>query len=169
LAESASYTWDGGGADNRWGTPANWNPDLATAADLMDADLTFDATAGSAGGSAATPAIANNDRTDLRINALVFSGFPAASTGWTLTGNRFTNGAGGITVSASTVGKFVVVSNPVTFSASQPWTGSTNSPIELAGNLAADASVLQLAGLTRRPRISSSSSAISCPLTCRRD
>lgn len=46
-AGAATYTWDGEGGDNNWGTLNNWNPNLPGVADLTSADLVFHTTAGS--------------------------------------------------------------------------------------------------------------------------
>ncbi len=138
---AAAYTWDGGGANNNWGTPANWSPDLSAAGDLSGADLTFNTTAGSAGGSASAPAITVNDQSGLRINSLAFSGYPTPSKGWRINGNAFALNAGGINVSANVSGSGVTITNGLTLSASQSWKGVASSTLVLSGNLTAAAGV----------------------------
>ncbi len=161
-ARGASYTWDGGGGDNNWGTLANWNPDLTGVGDLTGADLTFGTTAGSAGGSASTPAAANNDQSGLVINSLTVSGFVTTPTGWALTGNAFTispaSSAVGITISGSTSGKSVIISNTVVIGAAQTWTGSANSPLIVYGNLSGSANITLASTTADRVRLAGSNS-----------
>lgn len=139
--QASTFTWDGGGGDNSWGTLANWNPDLTSAGDLSGASLVFHTTAGSAGGSATTPAQTVNNLSGLALAGLTFSGFPSTSTGWTLSGTAFTLHAGGITVSGSTTGKSVQIENALAIGSAQTWTGSANSPLTLSGNLSGSANV----------------------------
>jgi hypothetical protein len=45
-SQAASVTWDGGGVNNNWNTPNNWNPN---AIPVAGDDVTFD---GAGGGNA---------------------------------------------------------------------------------------------------------------------
>ena len=41
---AATYTWDGGGADNNWSTGANWNPDGSVPVSASDTLVQLDGT-----------------------------------------------------------------------------------------------------------------------------
>ena len=72
----AARVWDGGGADDRWTTAANWVGDIAP---VVNDDLTFQAVA--------ARKFNQNDFVGQTFNSLSFSG-----TGYSIVGNQFTLG-----------------------------------------------------------------------------
>src|SRR5262249_45683992 len=75
-ALAASFTWDGGGANNNWNTAANWNPDGVPVA---NDSLSFDGVIRTASN--------NNLPAATQINALSFN---ATAGAFTLAGNSIT-------------------------------------------------------------------------------
>ena len=75
----AANTWDGGGANDQWGTPANWDENLVPG---FPAALTF------AGTKRLTP---NNDLSGVTVNGLTFD---AGAEAFTLGGNPPSRKAG---------------------------------------------------------------------------
>ncbi len=89
-APGAVFTWDGGGGDSNWLTPANWNPDGAPAADGTSS-LIF-------AGNARTAA-ANNFTADTLFTGITFANnnTTGKTAGFTLSGNRITLGGNVVT------------------------------------------------------------------------
>jgi len=79
------FSWDGGGGDNNWLTPANWNPDGAPAADGTSSLIFV--------GNTRTAA-ANNFAADTLFTGITFANNNTAgkTAGFTLSGNRITLG-----------------------------------------------------------------------------
>lgn len=93
-AHATTFTWDGGGTDSRWTTPANWNTDTVPDSDGTAA-LSF---------AGATRAITTNDFTaDTLFAGLTFANTTSGLAAFTLTGNRLILG-GTITTVQSTSG-----------------------------------------------------------------
>lgn len=85
-AFSTVRTWDGGGADANWSTPANWVGDVAP---QTNDDLVFPAVA--------TQFTANNNMVFLsNFNSITIDGT------YTLSGNAFRIGAGGLIITSGT-------------------------------------------------------------------
>ena len=110
LASATTYTWDGGGGDNNWQTPGNWNPDVAPAAGTTS-DLIF---AGS------TRLTASNDFTALSDFGSLSFGSGAGA--FVLGGNSITLN-GNITNSSSNLQTITLA----TALASGPHTVTTNA------------------------------------------
>ena len=82
-------TWDGGGANNNWSTPLNWDDNLVPA---FPVPLSF------GGGTRLAP---GNDLSNLNVNGITF---PAGAGAFTLSGNGIA--LGGATV--ATLGAMLV-------------------------------------------------------------
>lgn len=96
-AMASTKTWTGGGGNNLWSNPANWDPGTAP---VNGDDLVF--------GSPST----TNDIANLSLNSIsVTAGSP------TLSGNTVSLGAGGLTSSGATA----TISLNVTLTGSQTW------------------------------------------------
>ena len=121
---AAVRTWDGGGADANWLTPANWLGDVAP--DPND-DLVFPQTSAQFVTNNNFPSLANFTSVSIAGN-------------YTINGSSFRIGAGGLTVTGTTVtiNAFLNLSASATFSAA---TGTTttiavltaNSPLRIEG------------------------------------
>jgi autotransporter-associated beta strand protein len=121
-AAAATFTWDGGGADNNWQTAANWNPDGAPASD-GSASLAFSGT---------TRTAANNNFTA----DTVFAGITLANdyssgktAAFTLSGNRIVLGGNltgaNLTVDGTitdTISLPILLNGTRTFAVNQPST-----------------------------------------------
>lgn len=122
---SAIRTWDGGGADSNWLTGANWVGDVAP--DLND-DLVF-------------PATSAQFTTNNNFGSLAnFSSISIAGN-YTINGSSFRIGAGGLTVTGTTVtiNAFTSLSASATFSAAAGTTTTiatvaANSPLRIDGD-----------------------------------
>src|SRR5256885_1746156 len=79
-ASAATRTWTGGGADNNWGTAANWGGTFPVAGD----DLVFPS-------GAARLSNTNNIAAGTSFNSITISG-----SGYTLAGNSITLGVGNL-------------------------------------------------------------------------
>ncbi len=118
---AATVTWDGGGSTNNMTEAANWAGDVAPVA---DDDLVFPLNV--------TKFTVTNDFTaGTNFNSLTFNN-TAGSSSYTISGNAFTLGAGGITSSS---GDNNTISANVTLSASSP-IAATNSGVTIGGSLA---------------------------------
>ena len=119
------FTWDGGGSDNRWTTPANWNSDATPDSDGT-ASLSFAGTT------------RTNTLNDFDANTL-FSGMTFANAtsnvlaGFTLTGNRVVLG-GNITTVQATSGSFNdTIALNLLFNASRTVTVNTAHNLTISG------------------------------------
>jgi fibronectin-binding autotransporter adhesin len=123
-ASAATWTWDGGGADNNWTTAANWNPNSVPDS-LNTTDLFF------AGSTRLAPVV------DLpwTIDSLTFS---ASAGNFTLSGSALTLN-GSLTVEAGRQ----MIQNAITLGAPQMWLAESGW-LELAGNVALNGQSLSL-------------------------
>ncbi len=112
-----AQTWDGGGANDNWGTAANWNPDAAPL-NNGTASLIF-------GG---TTRLTPNLDTPWSINSLTFNN---TSGPFVFGGSPLTIGTGGITSNDADIQTF---NNAIVLNGNQIWT--TN-----AGNLAVNGAI----------------------------
>lgn len=127
-AFAVTKTWTGGGADDHWNNPTNWNPSGAPA---NGDDIVFPA------GAVTT---SNNNLSGRTFASLTFNA------GATVQGNTFTV-TGGITSAPAGTGA-VVIEPDVTLGGSQTFTsaGGVLSSLRFAGNVTFGAHVLTIAG-----------------------
>lgn len=129
-----TYTWNGGGGDNNWSTPANWGG-TAPVSDVTNSLLVL-------GG---TTRLTNTLDTNLSANSLTFN----ASAGRFLVGNSggsvLTLGAGGITNSSTNAQALNI---PLILAANQTWTNNGNvaTPINIGGAVTATGQTLTVTG-----------------------
>lgn len=124
-AQSATFTWDGGGGDNNWTTAVNWNGDVAPAGDGSSV-LAF------TGETRPTPANTfAADTVFAGINLLNdrSSGKTAA---FTLSGNRIVLGGNIVSTSASS-SLTDTVSLPLVLNGSRTLTANSNHHLTLTG------------------------------------
>ncbi len=100
---AAIFTWDGGGGDSNWTTPANWNPDTTPPSDYS-ADIKF---AGTLRTAVAVNAVQNVKSVAIVNNAPEFS----------FNGSQF-NVSTGITVGTNTAANF---DNAITLTGTAPF------------------------------------------------
>ena len=117
-------TWDGGGADANWMTPGNWVGDVSPE---PNDDLVFPQTSAQFTTNNNFPALAN-------FTSIAIAG------NYTVNGNTLRVGAGGLTVTGTTVtiNAFLNLSAPATFSAAGGTTTTiavlaANSPLRIEG------------------------------------
>ncbi len=108
-ASAEAQTWDGGGADNNWGTAANWSPD-GVPAHNGTANLII------AGNTRLTPTI----NVVWSINSLTFSS--ASSSAFNIGGSQLTIGGGGITTDNANATGQSINNSTVSLGAPQTWT-----------------------------------------------
>jgi len=116
LAQAATRTWSGAGADNNWTTAANWGGTAPVAGD----DLVFP-------DSAARKATNTNDfAAGTNFNSITFGNTgPAYAGGYTLSGNAINLGAGGITAYDNAAN--VMSLGGITLTANQNWLSQYDS------------------------------------------
>jgi hypothetical protein len=117
-AAAAVRHWIGGGADNKWSTPGNWNGGLVP----VNGDIVVIS-------PAATTSVGMNDKANLEVASLIINH------AYTLTGFAIRLGAGGLDINSLNVS----VGAPLILTASQTWTSTVaaatvNSQIGLAGH-----------------------------------
>lgn len=124
---ASDYIWDGGGADNKWSTDANWDHDTAPGASDASAKLTF-GTPGSA------KHVADADAATWTFKRLTFDNLQAPLL---LTGGTLIPGSGGISNNNTTAGRAVTVSNDIQLAGSQllATADNANSVVTLAGDI----------------------------------
>lgn len=111
-SDAAVRTWDGGGADANWLTALNWVGDVAPSA---NDDLVFPA-------AAAQFSTNNNFPVQTVFNSVTIDG------NFTIGGNSFRIGAGGLTVNSGTV----AINSPVSLSAAATFAAGTGTTTTLA-------------------------------------
>ena len=111
-AYAAARTWDGGGIDSNWQTAANW---VGDAAPVAGDDLIFPA-------GAAQLATNNNFFLLTNFNSITFGD------SYTIGGNPFRVGAGGITVTAGTQ----AINTAITLNGGQTFTSATGTTTTIA-------------------------------------
>jgi hypothetical protein len=135
--EEAHFMWSGKGSSSAWSDGGNWQGNTAPAPSSSIDTLTFPLLP-----SAAT---ANNDLSGLSVNQLLLDD----SHGYTLNGQGFTLGGGGLSVStAEGSGGSLKLAAPISLEGSQSWNiaGPTNlvQPVEVSGQLTGAASNLTI-------------------------
>jgi fibronectin-binding autotransporter adhesin len=122
-AFAATYTWTNGAGSGLWAVPGNWSPPAPATGPTIADDLTLAANlSGMAGNSFLSLLTSSDANTVIRqVNAMTFSGgdakyiwtVPPTTTGTALTGNRFFEPAGGITLAAGSGPVFIGNANEV--------------------------------------------------------
>jgi len=145
---SAGQTWDGGGADNNWNTPGNWDDDTLP---------TFGSAINFAGNTRNT---ANNDlAANTTIGGINFTnnGTADRTNGFTLTGNRITLG-GNIVMTGSSVSSPIAttIELDMILNATRRATLGANHTLTISGVISQDAT-------NRRSVAASSPSAETTP------
>lgn len=112
-----SFTWDGGGADNKWTTAANWSTDTAPTPGV---ELVFPV------GPTVTSMV--NDFPA----GTAFAGVRFTASGYFVQGNMITIGAGGFIATTGVAG----ASTPITLGASSFFEGNAGGAMDFSGAIA---------------------------------
>ena len=129
----ATYTWDGGGADNNWMTAANWVGDVAPTG---DENLVF------AGSTRTSPV--NNFTAGTSFKSISFS---SGASNFTLSGNAFTLSGGATAITASNTSNTMTINNNITINTADPTiTTSTGGSLTIAGTIANGGYLITVAG-----------------------
>ncbi len=128
----ATYTWTGGGADNKWSTAGNWSGGVAPPVDSSAHTLVF----------AGTAQLANvNDRVT-HVQGLEFA---LGAGSFSITGTSFKLGNGGITNKS---GKSQEINNNIELSGAQTWV-LTSGNLVLWGEISSQSSFAGTVILTK--------------------
>lgn len=107
-SRAAVFTWDGGGANDNWGTAANWVGDIGPPND-GSADVVF------AGSARPTPNV------NVSWDVLSLS-FAAGASPFTLGGNQLTIEGGGVSNNSSSAQS---INDPIVLGAAQTWNANS--------------------------------------------
>jgi autotransporter-associated beta strand protein len=125
----ATRTWNGGGANNNWSTPANWGGTAPSAGD----DLVF------AGGTRTSPS--NDYAAGTSFNSITFA---LGASAFTISGNDVTIAGGASAITANNTSLTMTISLNITFSTSTP-----TITVTTGGTLALNGIISGTVGLTK--------------------